>query len=144
MRSRSDFLQGLVTGVTAGLGLAVLLRTETAQRMLASLQKSPQHRPYEWGSEYSHSLPSPVLQRERPERGGNPENLSPEKSNYSSTAFERPSGAPGSPSGAEQIHIPGRPGETADLSDPSQAVRPAGRAIPVTDKMPDQMTESKD
>lgn len=136
MRSRSDFLQGLVTGVSAGLGLAVLLRTETVQRMLASRQRRPQTRPYEWDSEYPHGPHSPALLRERPERGGNPENLSPEKSNYSSTAFERPSGAPGSPSGAEQIHIPGRPGETADLSDPSQAVRPAGRTI--------QITESKD
>jgi len=131
MRSRSSFLQGLVAGAIGGLGLAALLRSETGQRILAGLQKSPQQRPYESDSEYPHSTQSPILLRERPERGGNPERLSPEKSSYSSTAFERPSGVPGSPTGAEPIAVPGRSGETADISDSSQGVRPAGRAIHV-------------
>ena len=130
MRSRSDFLQGLVAGVIAGLGLAALLRYETGQRMLAGLH-NPQQRPYASNSEYPHSTHSPILLRERPERGGNPERLSPEKSSYSSTTFERPSGVPGSPMGPEPIAVPGRSGETADISDPSQGVRPAGRAIHV-------------
>jgi hypothetical protein len=131
MHRRSDFLQGLVAGVIAGLGLAALLRSETGQRMLAGLQNDPQRRPYASDSEYSHSTRSPILLRERPERGGNPERLSPEKSSYSSTAFERPSGVPGSPTGPDPIAVPGRSGETADISDPSQGVRPAGRAIHV-------------
>jgi hypothetical protein len=131
MRSRSDFLQGLVAGVIAGLGLAALLRSETGQRMLASLQNGSQQRPYASDSEYPHSTPSPILLRERPERGGNPERLSPEKSSYSSTAFERPSAVPGSPTGPDPIAVPGRSGETADISDPSQGVRPAGRTIHV-------------
>jgi hypothetical protein len=131
MRSRGDFVQGLVAGVIAGLGLAALLRSETGQRMLAGLQKSPQQRPYRWDSEYPHGPHSPILLRERPERGGNPERLSPEKSNYTPTDFERPSRVPGSPTGAEPIAVPGRPGETADISDPSQGVRPAGRAVHV-------------
>ncbi len=134
MRSRTDFLQGLVAGIVAGLGIAVLLRTDTARSMLASLQQAPQRRPYEWDSEYPQRSENPILRRERPERGGNPANLSPEKSSYSSTPFERLSGAPGSPAGPEHTAVPGRPGETADLSDPSRAVRPAGRAIHVPTK----------
>ena len=73
MRSRSDFLQGLVAGVIAGLGLAALLRSETGQRMLAGLQNGPQQRPYASDSEYLHNTHSPILLRERPERGGNPD-----------------------------------------------------------------------
>ena len=131
MHSRADFMRGLIVGTVAGLGFAVLLRTETAQATLRSLQKPPQHRPHEWDSEYPRRAKTPPLLRERPERGGNPANLSPEKSSYSSTPFERLSGAPGSPAGAEQTAVPGRPGETADLSDASRAVRPSSRTIPV-------------
>jgi hypothetical protein len=134
MRNRTDFLQGLVAGIFASLGIALLLRTDAIRSMLAVPKRPFERRPYEWDAEYPHRAASPLLRRERPERGGNPASLSPEKSTHATTSFERPSGAPGSPAGPEHIAIPGRLGETADLSDPSRGVRPAGRAIHVPDK----------
>jgi len=133
MRSHADFLKGLVTGTAAGVGMAILLRTDVVKNLLGGLSKSSSQRPYPWDAQYPQRFRSPILRREIPERGGNPASLSPEKSSYSATPFERLSGAPHSPTGAEQISVPGRPGETADLSDPSQGVRPAGRAIHVPD-----------
>lgn len=131
MRSRSDFVQGLVTGIAAGLGVAALLRSGSGQRMLSSLRQTSMRRPHEWDAEYSQGRGTPSLQQQREGAGGNPANLAPEKSKHALTSFERPSGAPGSPSGAERIDIPGRPGEMADLSDSTQTVRPATRTVPM-------------
>lgn len=138
MRSRVDFLKGLITGATAGIGIAVLLRTGFARSISAALQKSPPNRASGWNSEYPQRARDLILRRELPERGGNPASLSPEKSDDLTTSFERPSGAPGSPAGAEHIGVPGRPGETSDYSDSSQGVRPAGRAIHVPDPRSDR------
>lgn len=126
MRTRSGFVQGLIAGIAAGVGIAALLRSGMGRCAQAST-----HRPYEWDSEYSQGRGKPALHQQREGAGGNPANLAPEKATYASTSFERPSGAPGSPSGAERINVPGRPGETADLSDPAQTVLPATRTVPV-------------
>ena len=128
MPNRSDFMQGFVIGTIAGIGIAALSRSETGQRFVSSLRQ-PRQRRFDWNLEYSQGTDTRSLLRQRAEAGGNPANLAPEKSETSEAQFERLSGAPGTPTGAERINVPGRPGLTWDLSNPKVGVNPAARAI---------------